>query len=314
MAEERSMRRVLREISVVIPTLGRPVLERCLDSIADGSAWPARIIVSDQGSSSAVASWLDRVRERGIQTLHLPSDQRGRARGVNRGIERVETRFLAITDDDCRVDPEWLAGMEKALSEDPVSVVTGRVRAAGDEPVALVVDSLEPAVYRRPRLKFDSISGGNMGTSLEVIRRVGLLDEDARLQCAEDGEWAYRALRAGVPIVYAPEVSVAHYGWRTREERIAQFRSYARSHGGFYGKYLRKGDCFIGARALLHHVRSLRRWIRGVWTGDAELALIGRAYFTGLLPGIMAGLRGAPAGTNTNAEARTGAAPERPGV
>jgi GT2 family glycosyltransferase len=292
MTEARgTLRPVLEDVSVVIPTLGRPILQDCLDSIVEANAWPARIIVTDQSSSPTVAGYLARVQDRGIDTLHIPSGQRGRALGVNRGIERVETPYLAITDDDCLVDPDWLVGMVRILSERPLSVVTGRVDATGDEPVALVVDSSEPALYRRPRLTFDAISGGNMGTSLDVMERVGLLDEDPCVQCAEDGEWAYRALRSGVAIVYAPDVIVAHRGWRTLEERGAQFRAYARSHGGFYGKYLRKRDLFIAARVLVHHARSLRRWIRGVRSGDPELALIGRSYFTGLVPGILAGLR-----------------------
>jgi hypothetical protein len=69
------------------------------------------------------------------------------------------------------------------------------------------------------------------------------------------------------------------------------YKDYARSHGGFYGKHLRKGDWFIALRAVIHHLRALRRWMRGVVFGDREMVLIGRAYFTGLLPGIIAGLR-----------------------
>jgi GT2 family glycosyltransferase len=130
-----------------------------------------------------------------------------------------------------------------------------------------------------------------MGTSMSIVERVGLLDEDPRLRTAEDGDWAYRALRAGVPIVYAPEVAVRHFGWRDEGKRAIQYRDYARSHGGFYGKYLRQGDWFIAVRAVIHHLRALRRWVRGAVTGDREQALYGRAYLTGLLPGILAAWR-----------------------
>jgi GT2 family glycosyltransferase len=155
----------------------------------------------------------------------------------------------------------------------------------------VVVISQTPAIYRKPRLKFDSLSGGNMGTSMAVIEQVGVLDEDPNLRTAEDGEWAYRALKAGVPIIYAPEVAVRHFGWRDKSERSNQYQEYARSHGGFYGKYLRKGDWFIALRAMLHYVRAFRRWMFGIVTGDQELVINGRAYLTGLLPGIVAGLK-----------------------
>ena len=167
----------------------------------------------------------------------------------------MATRFVTITDDDCFVDRDWLVAMHARLCENPMSVVSGRVEPLGDEDNVAVVTSRVARTYRRPRLTFDLMSGGNMGTSMDVIRRVGLYDEDPRLRLAEDCEWSYRALRASVPLSYAPEVSLRHYGWRDAGERVEQYRAYARSHGGFYGKYIRRGDLFIAFRASLHLLR-----------------------------------------------------------
>lgn len=292
LADLSSRRRpVLADITVVIPTLGRAILQESLCWIASGSAWPAQIIVVDQGKKAQVAHWMDVLREIGIDAMYVPSSERGRASGINRGLERVQTCFVAVTDDDCFVQEDWLENMVARLQDHPEAIVTGRVEAAGDEAVAVVVTSLKPVMYRRPRLKFDALSGGNVGTSMAVVRRVGFFDEDPRLRTAEDGEWAYRALRAGIPILYAPEVVVRHYGWRDEGQRSVQYKDYARSHGGFYGKYLRKGDWFIAMRALAHHTRALRRWIGGMLTGNEEQARYGRAYFTGLLPGMINGMR-----------------------
>jgi GT2 family glycosyltransferase len=248
------------------------------------------VIVVDQGSSQQVAVWLGTLQSIGINAEYVPSSQRGRAAGINRGLERVPTRFVALTDDDCFVDNDWLKTMVMHLRHHPESIVTGRVEPAGNG-VITAVTSLTPAIYRRPRLKFDAMSGGNMGTAISVVQRIGFFDEDARLRTAEDGEWAYRALRVGVPIIYAPDVVIRHYGWRDESERAVQYKDYARSHGGFYGKYLRKGDWFIALRVLIHLGRALRRWLHGLLAGDQELVLNGRAYVTDLLPGIITGLR-----------------------
>jgi GT2 family glycosyltransferase len=285
----RQSRLVLDNITIIIPTLGRPILESCFQSIVEGCNWPGQIIVVDQGSNPSVASWLGKMESLGISILHILSSQRGRASAVNRGLEQLKTQFVAITDDDCFVDVDWLTNMTKQLVENPQTIVTGSVVQAGEHEVLSVVTSKKPAIYYRPRLKFDSMSGGNMGTSKDVLNRVGLFDEDRRLRCAEDGEWAYRALRIGVPIIYKPEVRVYHYGWRDKNQRAAQYRTYARSHGAFYGKYLRKGDWFIALRVIVHHLRAFRRWLRGFTGGNWEHALSGRAYVTGLLPGIITG-------------------------
>lgn len=290
-AVDMDRRPVLNDITIVIPTLGRPILETCLNWIVAGSAWPGRLIVIDQGSNAQIVTWIETIRVMGIIVHHIPSSQQGRAAGVNRGLERVKTRFVAVTDDDCFVDANWLRNMESSLVRNPQAIITGRVEPLGDKEVLAVSTSQSPTIYRRPRLTFDPMSGGNMGTSIDVIKHVGLFDEDARLRCAEDGDWAYRALRYGFPIIYAPEVLVFHYGWRDKSQRASQYKAYARSHGAFYGKHLRKGDWFIALRAIIHYLRALRRWLRSTIDGNQELAIYSRAYLTGLLPGIIAGMR-----------------------
>jgi GT2 family glycosyltransferase len=288
--DEIEAKPTLEDITVVIPTLGRAILEESLYWIVAGSAWPGGLVVVDQGSNPSVEGWIKILRLLGIKAEYLPSSQRGRAAGINRGLERVQTRFVAITDDDCFVNADWLETMVKYLRDNPEAVVTGRIEAAGEN-VVIVVTSQTPAVYRRPQLLFDHMSGGNVGTSMHVIESVGMFEESPSMRTAEDAEWAYRALRSGVPIMYQPEVVVAHFGWRDKNKRSVVYRDYAKSHGGFYGKYLRKGDLFIALRAVLHHLRALRRWLGGIVTNDNETKLIGRAYLTGLLPGIITGLR-----------------------
>ncbi|HKJ37548.1 MAG TPA: glycosyltransferase [Anaerolineales bacterium] len=280
---------VLDDISIVIPTLGREILEQSLFWILSGSAWPGCLIVVEQGSNPTVSDWLNRLQEIGIRVKHVSSDQRGRSAGINRGLEQVDTHFVAITDDDCFVGEDWLINMANKLQSNPDAVVTGRVEAAGEDMV-VVVTSITPSIQNRPRLKFDSMSGGNMGTSRAVFKKVGLFEEDPVMPTAEDAEWSYRALRKGVSIRYEPAVVVAHFGWRDEQKRVEQYRHYALSHGGFYGKYIRRGDLFILARAAGHFMRALRRWINGKVNGDAESALLGRSYCLNLLPGILAGM------------------------
>ena len=283
-------RPVIEDISIVIPTLGRDIIEQSLHWIVKGSAWPGCLIIVNQGPDEKVEGWLQHLRSLGLNTKHIRSNQRGRSAGVNRGLEQVETTFAAITDDDCFVDVDWLNNLANRLRLNPNTIVTGRVEAAGEDMI-IVVTSTTPAIYHKPRLKFDSMSGGNMGTSISVVREVGLFDEDPCMQTAEDAEWSYRALRKGISIIYDPDVCLWHFGWRDPAKRAEQYRHYALSHGGFYGKYLRKGDWFILLRVVIHYLRTFRRWINGWRRGNEDLAMLGRAYFLYLLPGIIAGLR-----------------------
>jgi GT2 family glycosyltransferase len=283
---------IAADVTVVIPTLGRALLRGCLDALAAGDVRPAQVIVVDQGRVPAIERIAGEMRRAGLDVVYLPSSRRGRSAGLNDGIQRVTTEFLAITDDDCVPARDWIATAASLLRREPGTIVTGRVEAGGEGIQLSVATDRVAALQTRPRLSFDRLSGGNMAVAAAVARRVGPFEEDDCMRTAEDAEYAYRALRAGVPIRYAPDLVVVHLGWREAQERVEQYRSYAMSHGGFYGKYLRRGDGFIAARATLHWLRSLRRWLTGTLLRDADRSRFGRAYALGLLPGIAAGWRG----------------------
>jgi hypothetical protein len=285
-------RPILDDITVVIPTLGRPILKECLGWLVAGSAWPKFVTVVDQDARAETAAWVDSLQDLGILAQHVPSDQSGRSAGINRGLERVRTRFVAVTDDDCFVTADWLQGMAGHLRHWPEAIITGRVEAGDDDAVEFcVVPSTTSAVYRRPQLKAHPLIGGNMGASMATVERIGLFDEHPSLHSAEDSDWGYRALRLGVPIAYMPEVVVRHHNWRTTDQRAARYREYARSQGGFYGKYLFSGDWLIPLQAGRGLVRGPIRWLRGLVRGDQDMIDRGRADSLHLLPGLVAGLR-----------------------
>jgi len=284
-------RPILDDITVVIPTLGRPILEESLNWLVAGRAWPGTVIIVDQGARPEVAAWVERLQTLGMIAQHLPSMQRGRSAGVNRGLERVRTRFVAVTDDDCFVTADWLQGMTGHLRRWPEAIITGRVEAAGDDAVEFcAVTSTTPTVYRRPQLKVHPLIGGNMDVSMAIVERIGLFDEHPSLRSAEDSDWGYRALRLGIPIAYMPEVAVRHYNWRTTGQRAARYREYARSQGGFYGKYL-FGSWLVALQAGRDLLRGPVRWFRGWHKRDPDMIARGRADTIDLLPGIVAGLR-----------------------
>jgi GT2 family glycosyltransferase len=183
--------------------------------------------------------------------------------------------------------------MGRRLRRHEDAVVTGRAIAGeGDVQLAVATSEVE-SIQRRPALTFDRLTGANLGMAIAVAQRIGPFAEDLSMRAAEDTEFAYRTLRTGVPIVYAPELVVEHLGWRDETARDEQYRGYARSHGGFYGWYLRRGDLFIAARACVHLARSFRRWIVGTLRGDDEAARKGKAYVIGMWPGLADGWRAA---------------------
>jgi GT2 family glycosyltransferase len=288
-------RPVFQDITVIIPTIGRDLLRGCLQSIVAGTTWPAHLIVVHQGSSPAVAEWVDCISAAGMRAERVASTQTGPAAARNRAFERVRTRFVAATDDDCQVYPDWLERLAARLRTQSEAIITGRVdvlddgRGSGKAPSIITSDT--PAVYDRPLIDRDPLFSNNMGFAIEVVERIGLMDEHPSVQYAEDAEWSYRALRAGVPIAYAPEVRVAHAAWSHASQMDATYRRYARAQGGFYGHHLRRGDRFIARRVGFELLRAPWLVLRGLVSGNTELQSMGRANLGHLVPGMIAGWR-----------------------
>ena len=277
------------ELTLVIPTLGRSLLRRTLDSVMAGTAWPARVIIVDQGRKPEIEALARELVARGLDVDYVPSERTGRSAGLNTGIERVTSRYFCITDDDCPPAPDWIERIGERLRRHPGCIVTGRaVASVGDMQLSVVTSEVE-SMQRKPSLKFDRMTGANVGMALDVYESVGPFSEDPCMRTAEDVDFAYRALRRGIAIVYAPELVVEHLGWRDQAGRDEQYQGYARSHGGVYGWYLRRGDLFLGARMTVHLLRASRRWLFATLRGEEESARNGRAYVTGLWTGVRAG-------------------------
>lgn len=284
-------RRILDDVTVIIPTVGRPILQRCLQSIASGTVLPARIIVVDQGDNPEITDWLHSIEALGLETFHLLSTERSPASARNRGIEQVQTLFVAAIDDDCFVEKDWLEIMERHLHQNPTAIITGRLEPAGDGIPPTIITSDVPCIYNRPSVRVHSpLASANMGFALRTAQQIGPFD--GNVSPAEDNDWAYRSLRVGVPILYAPEVVVYHLHWRNKTQMAAVYRAYALSQGAFYGKHLRQGDWLMLLRTAITLFRGVRSLIIGALKNNYNRRVDGYARLTLLLPGLVAGLRG----------------------
>jgi GT2 family glycosyltransferase len=287
-------RAVAADVTVVIPTAGRELIEGCLESIAAGTVWPSEVVVVDQGRTDLIVPWIERLGRSGLSITHVRSDETGIATATNRGLERVRTPFVATTHDDCRVSPDWMQTISDRVYSVGDAILTGRVEPDGPGVVLTVVTSPHPRTYTRPMIDRDILFPSNMAFPIRLVERIGYLDEHPSLRLAgEDNEWAYRALRGGVPIIYDPDVVVAHLAWQDRRQMRDLYRRYARGQGAFYGKYVRRADPFILRRAVRDLVRAPWLVLRAALTRNRDLMAMGMGELTGLPVGVLAGLRNA---------------------
>ena len=148
------------KVSILVATHNRPAdLAACLDSLLALEYPSFDIIVVDNAPQNRDAETLISQVYAGSGKVHyLREEVPGLGRAHNRGLELVQSRFVAITDDDVRVDRFWLAELMKAFQLAPsVGCVTG---------------SIFPAeIQTRSQYWMERSAGFNKGYSRQVYRR-----------------------------------------------------------------------------------------------------------------------------------------------
>ena len=289
--------RIATDLTVLVPTLGRPVLEQCLEALCRGTVLPSEILVVHQGNDERTRRLCEQMNRQLPLCRYLPfPDQRGVARARNRGLERCRTPFVAMIDDDCVADDDWLEVIAELLRERPDVVITGQVRGETAGPIPSLVTADQSRIYDAVQQRRDVLYTGCMGCATSLVHRVGWFEESAAVRpAAEDNEWAYRVLRAGVAIHYEPRASVTHLDWRSAAQTTGVERSYARGQGGFYGLHLRRLDPLIARRALRDLARDLRRAVscatRRDRAGTGLHVLRALEMLRGILTGVLVGSR-----------------------
>jgi glucosyl-dolichyl phosphate glucuronosyltransferase len=214
--------------TVVIATYNRAAdLRATLQSLAalqpDG-AWET--IVVDNNSTDATRQ----VVEEAARTFPAPlrylfEREQGRSAALNAGIRAAAGAVIVTTDDDVRVEADWLTRGGAALERLGCDYVGGRVLPiwGGPRPawlpdhggkhwavIALLDYGAEPIEFgaRVPL-------GVNMAFRRSAFDRAGLFDphtgrKAGTLLGQEVREWCIRARAAGLRGVYAPELSLRH--------------------------------------------------------------------------------------------------------
>lgn len=294
-------------ISVLIATADREtLLAGCLESLAATRFAAAEILVLDQGREAA-----EPPRAGGgpaVRRLRCP--RRGKSAALNLGVRAARAAWLAFTDDDCLVAPDWLEVIDRAArAGGDRFALTGRVVPGPREGEAVVAPSLRDdgraATYTAPTFR-DVLFGNNMAIPAAVLRTAGPFDETlgpgTAAHAAEDNDLGYRLLRAGVAVRYLPEMLVTHRSWRRGPDQVRLFRNYGVGQGAFYGKHVRRGDLHMAAR-LARNLWDAGRDLGGaVLLGRGQDARASGAFARGLVQGFVRGVRG-----------RDGAAPGVPG-
>ena len=249
-------------VSIVVPTIGRRQLLKCLTSLDQCRPRASEIVLVDQ-SEGTVSEMVAEVDIPGLRVVR--SSGRGIALAVNEGVHAAVNETVLVTHDDCTVASDWIGVSFRLMERDESQIVTGQAVPVGP-PEAVPTKKVDPTPQ-----DFDASSypwvlfPGNMAVRRSRLLEFGGFDNRFEL-AGEPVDLAYRWLQAGRPLRYRPEMVVWHHGGRSPPELRRVYARYHRYRGQFYAKHLRRGDRrvlrFLAAEAywwLLSIPRRARR-------------------------------------------------------
>ena len=212
------------KITVVIPCLNEEEgIQRVLRALP---AFVDEIIVVDNNSTDETRAVVETAARAFPAPLRYAFErEQGRSPALNAGIRLATGRVIATTDDDVRVDADWLDRAAEGLDRLECDYVGGRVLPiwAATPPAWLpdrpgkhwaVIALLD---YGPQPVEFGSRVplGVNMAFRREAFERAGVFDtgtgrKAGTLLGQEVREWCIRARGAGLRGFYVPELTVRH--------------------------------------------------------------------------------------------------------
>jgi GT2 family glycosyltransferase len=205
---------------VVVTWEQRDLVLACLQSLARQTV-PHRVVVVDNASTDGTA---EVVAQRFPDAVILRQRSNlGFAGGVSAAMDVVDTRFVALLNNDARADARWLEASLVALADPSVVAVTARLLLAEDTAtinnaggVLLAsgycadrgLGSPDGEMFAYPAEVF-AFCGGAVVVRTLAVKAAGGFDADYFMYY-EDTDLSWRLRLAGWHIVYAPDAVVHH--------------------------------------------------------------------------------------------------------
>ncbi|HEV2363400.1 MAG TPA: glycosyltransferase [Caulobacteraceae bacterium] len=261
------------KLSLTVCTRNRAdKLTACLDSMAAARARAglseAEIVVVDNGSTDGTSDLTRAWAARTGESVNLVFEPRaGLSRARNAALAAVTGEIIAFTDDDCRLDENYVVDLLRHDAGDEAPVLRGGRRELGDPedlPISIYTYGSRRVWSRASaemkRLGLDGfIAGANMAARRTLFESVGPFDirlgAGTNLPGGEDTDYYYRTYQRGFTLEYVPDMAIYHHhGRRDRETARRLYECYWRGRGALFVKHL-----FAGAdyrRPFLHDAKS----------------------------------------------------------
>jgi glycosyltransferase involved in cell wall biosynthesis len=274
------------QVSVVVPTLGRPALTLALHSALSQRGVDVEVIVVDDGSGGTAGAIVERVGDPRVRLLGHQG-RRGPGAARNTGVAAARGAWVAFLDDDDLWAPDKLARQLDAVRAAGRDwVYAGAVEVDEWHRVLQAEPPIAPAEAMRqlPRRNVVPAGASNVMVHAAALSATGPFDPD--LRNTEDWDLFIRLAQRGPPAaVEAPLVAVRFHSGQaslTTARLVEELDLLERRHGMLVDRpSIHRGAAWACLRAGRRR-EALVGYVHAVRAGD--LGSVARAAVA-LLPG-----------------------------
>jgi glycosyltransferase involved in cell wall biosynthesis len=208
-------------ISIIIPTHNsEKTILSCLNSLKNQS-YPRgkyEIIVVDDGSTD---NTVNNAKEAGVdRVVTIEPCFQGKARNI--GVNVAKGEILAFIDSDCAAKENWLETMEKEVKN--YKAIGGPVVNGNDHSLVAWAEYLMEFCgwdEFRKRSIVPFVPGCNQVCSKDAFLRAGGFSET---RLSEDVLFGYSLQKAGIKLLFVPELQVRHFCRTKLNKYLANMR------------------------------------------------------------------------------------------
>lgn len=209
----------MTNISVIIPTLGRKSLKKCLKSVLSQDKKPAEIIIIDNSpkySGNEIISEFSLEEQK--QLKYISEKNKGAAVARNRGIIEAKSQFLCFLDDDCEAETNWLSNLyDSFIKNNKKAVIKGENTNGNSNNIFSCLEYYTDELFfkkeffiNRGKIESFWLDTKNFMISKNLIVKKHLHFNKHKI--SEDLDFSLQLKMCSIHIYYADKAIIKHYG------------------------------------------------------------------------------------------------------
>lgn len=211
-------------------------IEKCVESLMKLNYKNYSVYITDAYSTDGTWEILKKLKKKHGKKLKIERVIGNTAKAHNYMIQRVKTKFIAMTDADCVVDKNWLRNLISGFTSDDI------VAAAGYCSTPKTVNKLQKLIGMELEDRFKHFPEFiSRAPTMNLCVRTGIARKvrfDERFNVAQETDWGYRLTKLG-KMRYVPNAIIHHFHRPTWKSFFIQQLRYGKHMPLLYLKHKR---------------------------------------------------------------------------